>query len=218
MLLRLMAAVLVSAGLTCVACGGDDAEPATPTPTTAAGAAQPLPSGSDGAIFIPAIDVGAPLTLKSLTAGEALPSPDGPDDVAIYDFGADLPGLGGAPGQGGNVVLSGLNLAVEGCIGGEPPCDAVFRRLRQVDPGSDINVQWRGETYRYQVVAICSVATAAFGDGVYRRTTEEQLTLLTGAGDWRSDRGWSHVLIVIAKPAPRTALEPCPEGTAEGRP
>jgi len=194
------------------ACGGDDDSP-VPTATSDAGAAQPQDLGRDGAIFIPSIGVGAPLTLKRLVPGEALPSPDGPDDVAVYDFGPDLPGLGGAPGQGGNVVLSGLNLAVEGCISGEPPCDAVFRSLRHVAPGAEIDVLWRNETYRYQIVAMCSIPTAAFGDGLYRRTTEEQLTILTGAGNWSSEGGWSHVLIVIAKPAPRTAVEPCPGGT-----
>jgi hypothetical protein len=203
---------LLASCLLLVACGGDDATPA-PTATSDAGAAQPQATGSDGAIFIPSIGVGAPLTLKRLVPGEALPSPDGADDVAIYDFGADLPGLGGTPGEGGNVVLSGLNLAVEGCIGGEPPCNAIFRDLRRVAPGSDVELQWQGETYRYQVVSLCSVPAVAFGDGLYRRTAEEQLTLLTGAGNWSSESGWSHVLIVIAKPAPRTALEPCPAGT-----
>ena len=216
----LLKTLLLAAGLALhVACGGDDKAPApTPIATTAAGGAQPQASSSDGAIFIPSIEVGAPLTVKVLVAGQPLPSPDGPNDVAIYDFGSDAPGLGGVPGEGGNVVLSGLNLAVEGCIRGEPPCDAVFRRLRTVDAGSNIDLLWQAETYRYQVVAMCSVPTANFGDGIYRRTTEEQLTLLTGAGNWRSDSGWSHVLIVIAKPAPRTALEPCPEGTRTGRP
>jgi hypothetical protein len=204
-------ALLLAGALLLAACGGDN--DAVPTVTPDAGAAQPQATGSDGAIFIPSIGVGAPLTLKRLVPGEALPSPDGADDVAIYDFGSELVGLGGAPGQGGNVVLSGLNLAVEGCIGGEPPCNAVFRDLRRVAPGSAVELLWQGETYRYQVVAMCSVLAVAFGDGLYRRTAEEQLTLLTGAGNWSSESGWSHVLIVIAKPAPRTALEPCPAGT-----
>jgi hypothetical protein len=183
-----------------------------PTATPDEGAAQPVESGMDGSLFIPALNVGAPVSLKQLVVGEALPSPDGPMDVAMYDFGAGLPDLGGSPGQGGNVVLSGEALALTGCIA-QPPCNGVFAGLHRVPPGSDVNLFWQGETYHYQIVALCYVATNQFSDDLYLRTPEEQLTILTGAGQWSSETGWSHVLIAIAKPAPRTATEPCPEGT-----
>jgi LPXTG-site transpeptidase (sortase) family protein len=204
--MRLVA--LIVSCLLVVACGGDDEE-AAPTATVAADGE----TSATDTISIPSIVVDAPLTPRRLIEGEPLPSPDGPYDVAMYDFGAGRTDLGGAPGQGGNVVLSGQNLALAGCIGAQPPCDAVFRSLRQVEGGAAVDLAWKGDVYDYQVVSVCTVPTADFDDDLYRRTPEEQLTLLTGAGDWNSTRGWSQVLVVIAKPAPRTAVEPCPEGT-----
>jgi hypothetical protein len=209
----LLRALLLAATLVLVvACGGSKTD-ATPTATPDTGAALPSTSGIDGSLFIPSLEIGAPITLTKLVVGEPLPSPDGPRDVAMYDFGPDLPELGGAPGHGGNVVMSGLSLALEGCIGAEPPCNAVFAPLFRVAPGANVNLFWEGETYEYQIVSLCYVPTESFSDDLYLRTAEEQLTMLTGAGSWSSESGWSHVLIAIAKPAPRTAVEPCPEGT-----
>jgi hypothetical protein len=168
--------------------------------------------GAQGSLSIPSLEIDAPVVLKRLRRGEALPSPDGRDDVALYEFGSELAGLGGAPGQGGNVVLSGRNLAIEDCEPAQPPCNAVFRSLRQIEAGALIELSWMSASYSYQAVSRCLVPTVTFGDGIYRRTTEEQLTILTGAGNW-GENGFTHVLIVIAKPAPRTAIEPCPEGT-----
>jgi hypothetical protein len=193
--------------------GGSDGDPA-PGPTDA----PPARSDAPDSISIPSIDVDAPLTLRELVPGQPLSSPDGPYDVAIYDFGPQLRALGGAPGEGGNVVLAGENLGLVGCVGADPPCNAVFRDLRAVDPGAAVGLTWRGSVYTYQVVSMCNIPTALFDDGLYHRTTEEQLTLLTGAGAWSSESGWSHVLIVIAKPPPRTAIERCPEGAVAGRP
>jgi hypothetical protein len=194
-------------------CGGGDKDVApTITPSSGSSASQPSTGNADGSLSIPSLEIDAPVVLKRLHRGEALPSPDGPDDVALYDFGSELAGLGGAPGQGGNVVLSGRNLAVDNCEPAQPPCNAVFRTLRNIQPGALIELKWMNDSYSYQAVASCLVSTVTFGDGIYRRTNEEQLTLLTGAGNW-GENGFSHVLIVIAKPAPRTAKEPCPEGT-----
>ncbi len=216
MSLRLAILPLLLAVSLVAACGsdGDDdgVEPAAEDAT-----ANP-PAISSGSIRIPSIDVDAPLTLKQLVVGEPLPSPDGIHDVAIYDFGSMEDALGGVPGEGGNVALSGRNLGIVGCAPAEPPCNAVFRRLTSVDPGAAIDLTWRGELLRYQVVAMCNLPTLQFDDRLYQRTAEEQLSLFTGVGRWNSEVGWSHVLIVIAKPAPRTAFEACPLGTFTGRP
>lgn len=66
-------------------------------------------------------------------------------------------------------------------------------------------------------MAKCSVPTLQFSDDLYQRTVEEQLTLMTGVGSWNNEVGWSHVLVIIAKPAPRTAVEACPQGTSSVR-
>jgi hypothetical protein len=205
--------LLLLAALFIACSGGDDDEPTPTAPPQAA-----VRSSAPDSIRIPEIAVNARVTLKRLVAGEPLPSPDSPRDVALYEFGADLPNLGGAPGQGGNVVVAGENAAFSGCPGGPPPCLAVFGQLDNLRLGAAIDLTWQGEVYHYQLVALCNVRTREFSDGLYGRTAEEQMTLLTGAGAWTSETGWSHVLIGIAKPAPRTAIEPCPEGTSEGAP
>jgi hypothetical protein len=214
---RYFLAVAFTLAAAVVACGlGGDPEP-TPTPAPPPGAAQPELDGFEGALFIPSIEVGAPVGLKPWVVGEALPSPDGANDVAMYDFG-DESRLGGLPGQGGNIVLSGRSLALAGCEPAEPPCNGVFTALFRIEAGAEIELLWRGETYKHQVVAMCNVLASAFVDNVYANTGEEQLTLLTGTGNLDLNRGWTHVLIVIAKPAPRTSVEPCPLGTEPGRP
>jgi hypothetical protein len=189
--------------------GGDD--DVAPTATAPAGAVVPLQDGVDGALFIHSIGISAPIRLAPVAQGEPPPSPQ-PDDVVLYDFGAEQPNLGGMPGEGGNVVLAGHNVTLVGCDD-DPPCNGAFRVLRRVPPGADVDLLWEGETYRYQVVSRCVIPTAEFDDSAYLRTPQEQLTLLTGAVQWDSDKGWSHVLVVIAKPAPQTSVEPCLEGS-----
>lgn len=206
-------AVFLLVMLTACSGGGDDEGP-TPTATPEAGARSNAPDS----IRIPSIEVDAPVTLKQLVPNQPLPSPDSPDEVVLYDFGAALPGLGGSPGQGGNVVLAGENVNLRSCPDGPPPCLAVLGMLQVLEPGSAIELTWQGRVYKYQLVALCSVLTPDFEDGLYKRTAEEQLTLITSAGAWTPQTGWSHVLIGIAKPAPRTAIEACPEGTSEGAP
>ena len=107
--------------------------------------------------------------------------------------------------------MSGRSVSDVGCTSAQPPCNGVFVRLRFIAPGERIDVNWRGSTHRYQVVSVCGVPVAQFSDNVYRRTAEEQLTLLTGVGDLEA--GFSIVLVIVAKPAPVTASEPCPAGT-----
>jgi hypothetical protein len=143
------------------ACGGNDEAAATATPPATQG------TRSDS-IVIRGLGIDAPLRLKRL-AGGGLPSPDGAEDVALYDFGAA--GLGGMPGSG-NVVMAARSLSEVACKGGSqpPPCEGVFLQLAAVPLGERIDVYWRGESHRYQVVAVCNVATQAFGDGLYRRT------------------------------------------------
>lgn len=212
---RLIFLSVLLPALLLAACGGGDSDVA-PTATAETTLNETL-ANSPGSIRISSIEVDAPLTLKHLVVGEPLPSPDGTTDVAIYDFGTEASTLGGFPGEGGNVVLTGRNLAIVGCAPAEPPCNAVFRRLNRIDPGSPIEVEWQGELLEYQVVAKCSVPTLEFNDSLYRRTAEEQLTLMTGVGNWNNEVGWSHVLVVIAKPSPRTAIEACPQGTTQVR-
>jgi len=208
-------ALLLVTTIFIAACGGGDKN-AAPTSTPDEASAGPRTTSAADSIVISNVAIDAPLTVEPLTVGEALPSPQGNDDVALYDFSA-VPGLGGLPGSGGNVVLSGRSISDTGCGAQPAPCPAAFGPLLKVAAGDPVVINWQGQEYTYQVVSVCNVAVAEFGDGLYRRTAEEQVTMMTGAG-LLGPAGFSHVLIVIAKPAPRTALESCPEGTLEGVP
>ena len=208
------AVLLFSTTLLVVACGGGKDETPTATPSDAPVGTQS--TASPDSIVIPSLGVDAPLTLETLTIGQALPSPNGNDDVALYDFSA-IAGLGGLPGRGGNIVLSGRSISDAGCGSLPAPCPAVFALLFKAAAGDPVTINWQGSKYDYQIVSVCNVAVTDFGDTLYHTTTNEQVTMLTGAGSL-SETGFSSVLIVIAKPAPRTAIEPCPAGTSEGAP
>ncbi len=105
MRLRLALLPILLTVILIVACGGDDdGVERTATADDGTAGAQAI---SPGRIYIPSIDVEARLTSRQLVVGEPLPSPEGTRDVAIYDFGSERSDLGGTPGEGGNVVLSG---------------------------------------------------------------------------------------------------------------
>jgi hypothetical protein len=211
--MRLAASVLTSVLLAALlaACGGRSS---TEPPPGESGSATVV---AEDSISIPSLGIRAPLSLKRYSLGAPLPSPNGSDDVAIYDFSA-VPAFGGVPGAGGNVILAGRSLSEVRCTdGAAPPCPGVFHDLTSIKPGDRIELAWRGREHRYQVVSICSVPVAAFDNPLYARTPREQLTLMTGAGR-SGPAGFSHVLLVIARQAPVTAMEPCPEGSREGLP
>lgn len=199
----LLAVVLLLA----VACGGDKAS------RSGGWQAYPTEVPSDS-IVIPALGIDAPVSLKRYQLNAPLPSPDKAQDVALYDFRV-APRLGGSPGAGGNVILAARSLSEIACGAKAPPCEGAFFQLPRAKPGVPIDLNWQGKAYRYQVVAVCNVAAAKFSDTLYLRTPSEQLTLLTGIGTV-GDQGFSNLLIVIARPAPVTNVEACPEGTNTG--
>ena len=196
---------LLTIGLLLAACGGENGDASTKASTVA-----PTAAARDS-IVIRALGIDAPLSLRKFQSGAPLPSPDGPYDVVLYDFG-NLTALGGSLGEGGNAVMSGRSVSDVGCTSAEPPCNGVFVSLRVIALGERIDVNWRGSSHRYQVVSVCGVAVAQFSDRIYARSAEEKLTLLSGLGAFTSS-GFSLVLVVTAKPAPVTAGEPCPAGT-----
>jgi sortase (surface protein transpeptidase) len=200
---------MVVLAMVVLACSGGNEDPTDVAPAEVSASAT-----AGGRLTIPSLDIDAPVSLKPLQAGVALPSPDGAHDVALYDFGRarGLGGpLGGAPGEGGNAVMAGRSISDVGCGGAEPPCNGVFIGLPRIALGARVDVTWRGNDYQYQVVAVCYVPAANFNDGLYLRTAQEQLTLLTGSGTL-APGGFSAVLVVMARRAPVTAAEPCPEG------
>lgn len=201
-------ATLVVVASLLVACSGGD----KPAPD-AGGQAAPTAAPRDS-IVIPALGIDAPVSLKRYQLNAALPSPDAAGDVALYDFRV-APKLGGSPGAGGNVILAARSLSEIACGAKAAPCEGAFFQLPRAKPGDRIDLNWQGKAYSYQVVAVCNLPVAKLSDTLYLRTPVERLTLLTGIGTV-GDQGFSNLLIVLARPAPVTNVEACPDGTDTG--
>jgi sortase A len=159
-------------------------------PTGGAGPAD-TPSATStrpGRVVIPEIGVDASLVVKGIDASGRMQVPDGPEDVAWYDFTA-------RPGEEGNIVLSGhLDFRGYG--------PAVFARLRELTLGDLVEVRLEdGSTYQYVVTQ--SVAYEAEGapvQDIVGPTSRETLTLITCDGTFNGDSwAYSHRLVVRAE-------------------
>ena len=156
-------------------------EPAGPAPSTA-----PVQR-----ITIPRIEVDAPVVVKSTDANGVMESPDGPWDVAWYDFSA-------RPGFGGNAVFSGH-------VDYRNVGPAVFWRLRELELGDAVQVRLAdGTDYGYRVTAKSTfdAATAPISD-IVGPTAKEVITLITCAGTFdRATRQYDQRLVVRAERVP----------------
>lgn len=150
--------LLVALGLLSMGCDGseDSQESAAASPTGDA--------ASLGRIAIPKIGVDAPVVTKSVDEYGVMQKPDGPWEVAWYDFTAQ-------PGNGGNAVFAGLV---------EFPTEdsAVFFNLRDLAAGDAIEVRWSdGQTYRYSIASTWYTESDD-PEPVARETSEESITLI----------------------------------------
>jgi LPXTG-site transpeptidase (sortase) family protein len=183
--------------------GDDDASlapTASPAPSVTASpqsTLEPVPTaipvvpGTDPSdrIVIEKAKVDAPITLKAVPAdGGALPSPNGPDDVVFYDFAAHV-GLGGYPGSGGRIVVSGhVDYGGGPCKNGSvpPPCTAVFWDLSDLKEGDVIEIRTASGSHKYRVTSSENIGPQdqAKWDGVWGRTGNETIALITCGGDF----------------------------------
>lgn len=170
-----------------------------------------LPPPSNAAlarIVIPQIEVDAPISIKAVDANGVMETPDGPWDVAWYDFTA-------RPGFGSNAVFSGHLDYVD--VG-----PAVFWRLRELAPNDLVEVRLEdGTVYQYQVVAMDTVDAETVDVGkIVGPTEQEMVTLITCAGTFDpTTRQYDQRLIVRANRVYGTpAQEPplLPSGAAAG--
>ena len=159
---------------------------ATPTST-------PAPSPSPVAVppvrlLIPAIGVDAPVSVKGVRPDAVMDVPNGPEDVAWYNFTA-------RPGMGGNAVLSGhLDYRNYGA--------AVFWRLKELGEGDIVEVRLAdGSALRYQVSLKLSYdARMAPVSEIVGPTSKEVVTLITCGGTFDSgSRNYSDRLVVRAE-------------------
>ncbi len=139
-------------------------------------------------LVIPAIGVDAPVTVKGLRPDGAMDLPNGPEDVAWYNFTS-------RPGTGGNAVFSGhLDYRNYGA--------AVFWRLKDLRQGDIVEVRLDdGSALRYQVSlkTTYEARTAPVAE-ITGPASKEVLTLITCGGTFDSaSRNYSQRLVVRAE-------------------
>lgn len=131
-------------------------------------------------LVIPKIGIDAEFSVKQVGTDGQMPNPNGPEDVAYYDF-SQWPGLGGLPGKGGNVVLAGhvdyINYG-----------PAVFWRLHELEAGDTIEIrQADGTTATYKVEFNKQIdASAADWTPIVEATADESITLITCGGQFEA--------------------------------
>ena len=149
--------------------------------------AAPAPTALPVRLVIPKIGIDAPVTVKGLDPNGVMQNPNGPEDVAWYDFTA-------RPGQGGNAVFSGhLDYHDYG--------PAVFARLREMTAGDLVEVRLEdGTVLRYVVsISVLYPADSAPSQEIVGPTGREMVTLVTCGGTWQGrPQGYSHRLVVRA--------------------
>lgn len=192
------------------------AEPVTSTPqasaTTAAPTATgtPFPTGQPSQVIttvkdlvtkfgyppntnyatmrIPRIGVDAKVGARTVGRDGIMATPGGPADVVWYDMGL-WEGLGGSPGGGQNAVFSGhvdyadpvpyANVSYRG--------QAVFSRLHLLSQGDIIEVDYRGQTLRFQVEwrrQLTSEGATDWSSIWSSKTGHDSITLYTCGGEF----------------------------------
>jgi LPXTG-site transpeptidase (sortase) family protein len=160
----------------------------------------PIPQEGDR-LVIAKFGIDAPLSYKVVGPDGVMPNPNGPDDVAFYDF-SGFEGLGGFPGQGGNVVFSGhVDSGRVACRNGTvpPPCQAVFWDISNMRVGDEVEVIVSGVSHRYRVTSNQALhAVNTDWSKVVASTREESITLITCGGDFNRTTGeYSHRQVVV---------------------
>ncbi len=146
-------------------------------------------------VRVPRVGIDAPVDIKTVDDSGAMQDPEGPVDVAWYDFSAQ-------PGTVGNIVMAGH-------VDYHDYGPAVFWRLRDLKPGDRIEVALAdGETFVYEVATLdyYPVASAPVND-IIGATSYEALTMITCGGSFdRSQLEYNQRLVVRAKRVTNTAL------------
>jgi len=164
-----------------------DALTPLPTPT------QELPPPSDAPIMelvIPKYSVDAPVQVKGVDGNNVMQSPDGPTNVAWYDFSAK-------PGYGSNAVFSGhVDYIHYGA--------AVFWHLKDLTTGDMIEVHLQdGTVYKYAVVTINSISSDPSEEelrDIVGPSKTDIVTLITCGGVFSQEtHQYDHRTIVRAK-------------------
>jgi LPXTG-site transpeptidase (sortase) family protein len=153
-----------------------------PTPTP-----EPPSDAPIERFLIPKYDVDAPVTVKKIDGNGVMENPDGPWDVAWYEFS-------GRPGFGSNAVFSGhvdyINVGA-----------AVFWNVSDLVDGDIVEVRLTdGTLYQFRVFDRYEVEAAADVSQIVAPTEEDIVTLITCIGSFNAGTGsYDKRLIVRAK-------------------
>jgi len=160
--------------------------------------------GADFRFVIPKFSIDAPLTYRPVPPTGEMPNPNGPDDIAYYDF-SDFTNYGGAPGLGGNAVFAGhVDSGSRPCNNGTvaPPCQAVLWNLNLLEVGDSIEIHANGDVFMYEVTSnqpVSATLTDGTWDQIVSSTEQETLTIITCGGDFnRETREYSNRQVVTA--------------------
>ncbi len=140
-------------------------------------------------VVIPSIGVDAPVSVKTIGPDGVMQPPNGPEDVAWYDFSA-------RPGGGGNAVFSAH-------VDYHDYGPAVFARLKDLKKGDAVEVRLAdGSVHDYEVVlSVTYPAATAPTPEIVGATSSEMITLITCAGTFdAASRQYSDRLVVRALP------------------
>ncbi len=167
--------------------GFGDLDEFTPPPSPTLAPTQTPPSDAPvDRILIPRFDVNAPVVVRGIANG-VMESPDGPKDVAWYDFSAH-------PGFGSNAVFSGHVDWYTGELG-------VFWHLKDLEQDDTVLVRLAdGTQYEYKVSVKRQVAATEDVSKIVGPTNHEVVTLITCGGTFNSGTGqYDQRLIVRAQ-------------------
>ena len=131
-------------------------------------------------LVIPSIGVDAPFSYKPVPTSGIMPNPDGPTDVAYYDF-SQHPGLGGTPGKGGNIVLAGhVDYIRYG--------PAVFWELHNIKVGDRVQITMADGTSAQYQIEFNKYITVGDADwtAIVAATADESITLITCGGEFEA--------------------------------
>jgi sortase (surface protein transpeptidase) len=145
------------------------------------------PDARRGRFRIPRIGVDAPLGVRAVPGSLQLPSPSGPADVVLYDFGPNTDSWGGMPGNG-NAIFSGhvdysYRLPyVEANYHGR----GVFYDLRVLAAGDEIDIVIDGQTFTYAVSwkRVVPASGEVWGELLAHDVGADAITLVTCDGEF----------------------------------
>ena len=167
---------------------GPDARPPGAAPTAVAATNRPgqgITPGPGSRLVVGKLGLNAPISIKGLGPGGVMQDPNGPWDVAWYNFTA-WPGAG-------NAVFSGhVDYAGVG--------PAVFAGLGALANGDTIQFSSAGTTLSYRVVSnVLYTAGTAPVAAIVGQNGQDAVTLITCGGTWNAAaRDYSHRRVVRA--------------------